>query len=221
MSESSTNTDNGNVLLMPVIAALETGLNQLFAMDPEVKSRLIRFRGKIIAFHITDLNQTLYLFPDQQGIQILSHYEGEADTCISGSLIAFARMGMADDKIKTKTVFKGDITISGNISLGQHFQSLFQRLNIDWEEHLSQFTGDIVAHSIGNLTRDLLSWGKQASRTIGLNISEYLQYETRDLASGPEINHFINAVDKLRNDVDRAAARLARITQTLEQKQDQ
>lgn len=221
MSESNIKTDNGNVLLMPIIAAMETGLNQLFAMDPEIKSRLVRFSGKIIAFHITDIDQTFYLFPDQQGILILSHYEGEADTCISGSMLAFARMGLADDNDKTKTVFKGDITISGDIGLGQHFQSLFQQLNIDWEEHLSQFTGDIIAHSIGNITRGLLHWGKEASHTIGLNISEYLQYETRDLASGPEINHFITAVDKLRNDVDRAAARLSRITQTLNQKQAQ
>ncbi|MCU7968526.1 MAG: SCP2 sterol-binding domain-containing protein [gamma proteobacterium symbiont of Bathyaustriella thionipta] len=112
-----------NPLMIPLLAAIETGLNQLFAMDPDTYVRLARFKGRIVAFHITDIEQTLYFFPDQQGMQIVSHYEGEADTVISGSLLAFARMAMADEKSKTSAVFKGDIAISGDIALGQHFQS--------------------------------------------------------------------------------------------------
>ena len=61
-----------------------------------------------------------YFFPDHQGIQIVSHYEGDADTLISGSILAFARMALADEKNKTATVFKGDIKISGDIALGQN-----------------------------------------------------------------------------------------------------
>ena len=200
-----------NPLLAPLLAAMETGLNQLLAMDPETFKRLVRFRGKIIAFHFSDMHQTLYFFPDHQGIQMLSHYDGEADTTITGSLPAFARMAMASDNHKTATVFRGDIKISGDITLGQHFQSLFKHLDIDWEQHLSRITGEVVAHSLGNRARGALAWGRQTFKLLGQDVSEYVQYETRDVASGPEVEGFNAQIDQLRSDVERAEARINRL----------
>ena len=206
-----------NPLLIPLLAAMEAALNQLFAMDPESFARLADFKGRVIAFHITDMNQWLYFFPDAQGMQIISHYEGEPDTIISGSLLAFARMALAEDHEKTRSVFKGDIKITGDVALGQNFQALFQQLDIDWEEHLSHITGDVIAHSLGNAARGVLGFGKKVFNSLGMDVSEYLQYETRDIASGPEIQHFNQQVDTIRNDVERAAARIKRLEQALAQ----
>ncbi len=202
-----------NPLMIPLLAALETGLNQLFAMDADSFSLLARFKGRIVAFQLTDLNQTLYFFTDQQGFQIVSHYEGEADTLISGSLIAFARMAMADEKSKTSAVFNGDIKITGDIALGQHFQALFKHLDIDWEEHLSRITGDVLAHSLGNIARSFIGWGKQTINSLSVDVGEYVQYESGDIASGPEISQFNEQIDTIRSDVDRADARLERLLQ--------
>lgn len=202
-------------LLIPLLAAMEAGLNQLFAMDPQTFERLKHFKGRIIAFHMSDIEQTFYFFPDQQGIQIVSHYDGEADTVISGSIPAFARMAMADEKTKTRSVFKGDISITGDIALGQHFQSLFKQLDIDWEEHLSHITGDVIAHSLGNMARGFFDWGKNSLNSLTMDVSEYVQYESRDIASGPEISHFNTQIDQLRNDVDRAEARINRLSKTI------
>ncbi len=206
-----------NPLLIPLLAAMEAALNQLFAMDPESFVRLADFKGRIIAFHITDMDQWLYFFPDKQGMQIISHYEGEPDTVISGSLLAFAKMVLAEDQEKTRSVFKGDIKIIGDMALGQHFQALFQQLDIDWEEHLSHITGDIIAHSLGNAARGILGFGRQLFNSLGMDVSEYLQYETRDIASEPEIQHFNQQVDIIRNDVERAEARIKRLEQALAQ----
>ncbi len=209
--------DDINPLLVPLLAAMEAALNQLFAMDPESFARLADFKGRVIAFHITDMDQWLYFFPDAQGMQIISHYEGEPDTVISGSLLAFAKMAMAEDHEKTRSVFKGDIKITGDMALGQHFQALFQQLNIDWEEHLSHITGDVIAHSLGNAARSVLGFGKKLFNSMGMDVSEYLQYETRDIASGPEIQHFNQQVDTIRNDVERAEVRIKRLEQALAQ----
>ncbi len=209
--------DDINPLLIPLLAAMEAALNQLFAMDPESFARLADFKGRIIAFHITDMDQWLYFFPDAQGMQIISHYEDEPDTVISGSLLAFAKMALAEDHEKTRSVFKGDIKITGDMALGQHFQALFQQLDIDWEEHLSHITGDVIAHSLGNAARGVLGFGKKLFNSLGMDVSEYLQYEIRDIASGPEIQHFNQQVDTIRNDVERAEARIKRLEQALAQ----
>ncbi len=203
-------------MMVPLLAAMETGLNQLLAMDPETFQRLARFKGRIIAFDISDINQNLYFFPDEQRIEIVSHYEGEPDTIISGSLLAFSKMALAEEQEKTRSVFNGDIRISGDMALGQNFQALFQQLDIDWEEHLSHITGDVIAHSLGNVARDVFGFGKKMLNSLGMDVSEYLQYETRDIASGPEIQHFNQQVDTIRNDVDRAEARLQRLENALQ-----
>lgn len=212
-SKQASELSDINPLMIPLLSAMETAINQLFSMDPETFKRLKRFKGKIVAFHIIDINQSLYFFPDHQGIQIVSHYEGDADTMISGSMLAFARMAMADEKTKTASVFKGDIKISGDMALGQHFQALFQQLDIDWEEHLSHITGDLIAHSLGNAARGLFGWGRQTFQTMTMDVSEYIQYESQDIASGPEIEDFNHQIDKIRSDVDRAEARLNRLLQ--------
>jgi len=184
-------------------------------MDADTFARLSRFKGRIIAFEITDIQQTIYFFPDQNGIQIMSHYEDEADTVISGTLFAFARMAMSDEQAKTRAVFKGDVTIRGDISLGQHFQALFKQLDIDWEEHLSHFTGDVIAHSLGNMARGFLDWGKNSMESLALDSSEFIQYETRDIASTPEVDDFLAQVDQIRNDIERAQARVQRLIDTI------
>jgi ubiquinone biosynthesis protein UbiJ len=204
-----------NPLMIPLLAAIEMAMNQLFAMDPVTFERLKRFRGKVVAFDITDIKQSLYFFPDEKGIQILSQYEGEADTIISGSLLSFAKMAIAEEKDKTRSVFQGDIKITGDIALGQRFQALFQQLDIDWEEHVSHITGDVIAHSLGNVARELLGWGRQVVNSIGMDVSEYIQYESRVIASGPEISHFNQQVDDIRSAVDRAEARLNRLEQMM------
>jgi len=203
-----------NPLFIPLLAAMETAINQLLVMDPETFECLKHFKGKIIAFHLSDINQNFYFFPDHQGIQIVSNYDGDADTVISGSIPAFARIAAADENTKNRTIFSGEIKISGDVALGQHFQLLFQQLDIDWEEHVSHITGDVIAHSLGNALRSLFSWGEQLVDTIGTDVSEYVQYETRDIASGPELNHFNIQIDEIRSDVDRAEARLNRLLET-------
>jgi ubiquinone biosynthesis protein UbiJ len=49
---------------------------------------------------------------------------------------------------------------------------------------------------------------------MGANIREYLQEESRDAPSRYEVERFASRVDTLRDDVDRLAARVARLQDT-------
>ena len=48
------------------------------------------------------------------------------------------------------------------------------------------------------------------------NVAEYLQEESRDLVSRPEVEEFLAKVDELRETADRVEARLARLERRLE-----
>jgi ubiquinone biosynthesis accessory factor UbiJ len=63
--------------------------------------------------------------------------------------------------------------------------------------------------------RRALELARQARRTAGENIAEYLQEEGRDLVNRTELEEFLHGVDSLRETADRIEARLVRLEQRL------
>jgi ubiquinone biosynthesis accessory factor UbiJ len=100
--------------------------------------------------------------------------------------------------------------INGDAETAQVFSRLLKQADLDWEELLSRYTCDAAAHQIGNLFRGLRAWGRDAAGRVSRDFAEYLQYETRDLPPRPEVEAFLNGVDRLRDDAERLEARLKR-----------
>ena len=93
---------------------------------------------------------------------------------------------------------------------------MVEKLEIDWEEHLSRLTGDIIAHQIGNTVRGLFRWGERSAEHLGQDAADYLQEETDILPVPWEVEGFIEEVDTLRSDIDRLEARVKRLQRMLE-----
>jgi ubiquinone biosynthesis protein UbiJ len=194
---------------MALVGALESACNAWLRLDPATPPRLAQFAGKVIAMHLRGLELTLYLLPDAQGVQVQAHHEGEADTTISGTPLGLVDMTLGGQG--ADTLFKGDVAISGDVELGQAFKRVLDDMDIDWEEWLSQLTGDVLAHKLGNLVRGLAEWGRDSGRTMGRDVAEYLEYEGRFVVTRPALTPFFAAVDTLRDDVERLEARIARL----------
>lgn len=192
-----------------IIASLETALNQYLSLDEDVSLFLAPLKDKIIAVTILPFNETIYLCPTDDKIQILENYITEADTTITGSLSALGLMGLSTTPMRS--LFSGEVTIQGDNQVAQTFQQLFKKLDIDLEEKLSQLTGDILAHKIGNLFRSTQSWSKESLESLQLNTKEFLQEETHDLPTKPEIDIFYQHVDTIRADFDRLDARIKQL----------
>jgi len=194
-------------------AALEQLLNQTIRLDPEATARLAPMHGRVIKLELIGLGLALYLIPDVNGIQLLSHFEGEADATLRGTPMDLARMGSSQDS--ADQLFSGAVEIEGDSGLAHRFGEFLSSIDIDWEEQLSHLTGDVIAHEAGRLTRGLLGWAGQARKTAGLDLREYLQEELRLLPGRYEIEPFLAEVDRLRDDAERAAARLDRLQKRL------
>ncbi|MGJ0485628.1 MAG: ubiquinone biosynthesis accessory factor UbiJ [Methylomicrobium sp.] len=193
--------------------ALESALNNYIRLDLDVSELLSPLAGKVIGLTIEPFGETLYLCPTGNTIQVLDDYPGAPDTRIGGSLWALGLMGISAKPMRS--VFSGEVRIEGDMTTGRRFQELFDRLDIDLEEKLSRFTGDVIAHQIGNIFRKTTRWTRQSIRTFELNLSEFLQEETRDLPAGPEAEILYRQVDQLRADFDRLNSRIERLENSL------
>ena len=192
------------------MSAVESAINHYLSLDEDLPLFLAPLAGKVIAVTITPFNETLYLCPSENGIQMLDYYQEEADTTLTGSLAALGLMSLS--ATPARAFFSGKVTITGDLKIGQTFQNLFEQLDIDLEEQLSHVTGDIIAHQVGNLFRSAYSWHQDTLNTAQLNISEFLQDETQDLPPEPEIAIFAQQVDQLKEDCERIEARIKRLT---------
>ena len=108
-------------------------------------------------------------------------------------------------------MFNDKIKISGDVELGQHVKQLFDEIDIDWEGHLAQFTGDIIAHNVGSIIRRGLAFKEQLNTSIRLDLSEYLQEELRVFPPKEEIEDFFNDIDELSLSVERLDAKIVKL----------
>lgn len=182
-------------------ATLETIFNRYLRLDPETISKLADLKGSVILIQFPDYKIQFYLLPNQTGVQLLNKYAGTVDTTIKSSPFTLLR------QMKNKHFEK--ISITGDIELGQQVRDLLQQMNIDWEEQLSKFTGDVIAHQIGQGVRGVLGWGKKTADNMQQNVTEYLQEEALILPSKKEMNDFLMDVSTLRNDTERLEATFA------------
>jgi ubiquinone biosynthesis protein UbiJ len=105
----------------------------------------------------------------------------------------------------------GSVRIEGDAEVAQAFRDLLKAAQPDLEEELSRLTGDVAAHQMGNLARGAWQFGKRVGDTFLQNVSEFLQEESRDIVTRIEADEFVEAVDKLRDDVERTEAKLAHL----------
>lgn len=200
------------MLIKPLlISAIETALNRYLALDEHHEELLLPLKGKIIALTIQPFNETLYLCPAGDTIQIIDQTLTPANTTISGSVLALGLMGLSTKPMRS--VFSGNIKIEGDSRTGKQFQELFKKLDINLEGLLAQYLGADLASQVGQFFRMGKEWTQESIDTFKLNAAEFLQEETRDLPAKPEVDIFYQQVDELRTAGDRLQARFERLSQ--------
>ncbi len=201
--------------MLPLLAcsALETALNQCLRLDPETLANVTALEGKVIALRIDAIDAEIYLVPTADGLRVQSIFEGEADVRIRGGVFSLMRMGLSENPT---SVFGDGVEMEGDTHLGRKVQKILDGLDIDWEEQLSRFTGDVLAHQVGNAVRGFADWGRNALGTAGRDVAEFFQEESRDLVVKEELTPFLDQVDVVRSDVDRLAQRVARLKEVIE-----
>lgn len=189
------------------LKALQLAINQALMLDEQTPKKLLAFEGKVLKLVISPLETHFFIQFTQQKLVLLADYEGVVDTTIHSSPLGLIRLSILPSS-QARSLFNDKIRISGDVELGQELKQLFDELDIDWEGHLAQFTGDMVAYQLGSFVRKGVEFKKQLSRSMRRNIGEYIQEELRVLPSNNEVNDFLKDIHELVLDSDRLAAHI-------------
>ncbi len=190
------------ILLQPI----ESLLNRSLADSASAQAVCRRLEGRVLAIHVTGPELSVYFRSLGNTLELATKSEGTVAATISGTPLAL--LGLIA-KSPESQIRSGVVRIEGDAEAAQNFQTLLKLARPDLEEELSRLVGDVAAHQVGSLARSALRFGQKAARTFSQNVSEYLQEESRDVPTRLEVNEFSSGVDRLRDDVERAEARLA------------
>ena len=192
-----------------LMSAFEKALNTFINLDQNSAIYLEPLNGKLIAITLQPFNETFYLCPTANSIQLLDYSIDTVDTTLTGSVLAFSLMGLSSKPMRS--IFSGQVKIEGDSHTGRKFQELFAKLDLNLEQLLAPYTGDSIAYSITQFLSAGRSWSNESIETFRLNCSEFLQEETRQLPPAPELDIFFAQVDDLRTDSDRLQSRIERL----------
>ena len=191
-------------LLRPAVQILNKNIAEV-TRARELCQQLV---GTTVAIRVKDTALAAYFSVNEDSIALGQSADGEPDICLSGSLITLARIATTGD---ANAIRDGSLELTGDAETAEAFQNLLMAATPDFEEGLSGIVGDAAAHSLGELGRGMGRWARGARSTMGANIREYLQEESREAPSRYELEKFTDAVGTLRDDVERLVARVSQL----------
>jgi ubiquinone biosynthesis protein UbiJ len=185
-----------------LVALVERVICRYVSLDPIAAKQLGTLANRVIKLQLPEWGE-LYIIPYAGGIHLKRHCTETPQATITSSPLLLLRIAVTRNQHLAQ-----QLQVDGDIQLVQTLNRILQQLDIDWEEHLSHITGDVIAHQMGNAARGFQKWRQQFSRQLQSNLTHYLQEESRHLPPREEIEDFFTDIATLQQDVERLEAQL-------------
>ncbi len=131
---------------------LERALNFLLATHPIDIQPL---EGKKVHFSLQDFPLEMNFICTNNRIFVTTDAAINTDVNITLQSSVFLALFQGEDL--TELLRQDKIVIHGDVKTAQLLVDLLQQVNIDLEELLSKYTGDVVAHQVGKLAKKIKS----------------------------------------------------------------
>ena len=187
-------------------ATIENALNRNLAASLRVRDLCGALRGRRLQIVVTGLSIRVGITSLGDSLQLTREPSGEFDVEVAGSPVNLLALAGAQPQ---RLLQSGAVRVQGDAELLERYRELAVALGPDLEEELAGLIGDLPAHHLARLALGVARFGRRVARTTVQNTAEYLAHESRDLVPRAEAEAFFDAVDRLREDVDRTGARLA------------
>ena len=191
-----------------LLRPFEEMLNRRIAGSSRARAMLATLAGRSLELRFAATPMRVRLAESSGTLTIRPAGKEPADAVIEGTPLSFLRLATDD---AAKSIRAGGMDVRGDAEVAEGFRRLLEAARPDFEEELSRFTGDAVAHYLAGFARDAAAFGRRAGDTLARNTAEYLTEESRDLPVRVEVEEFLEDVDRLREAVDRLESRVAAV----------
>jgi ubiquinone biosynthesis protein UbiJ len=201
-------------LARELAALLERALNREIAESTPARDLVADLDGESFAIDVRGLGVSCVLRASDGRVTVEPLWQAAADSArpisatLSATPIDLLRLARSADL----STLRGTLAeIKGSPEVAERFAKLLKLARPDLEEYASRWLGDVPAHALGEAARAAGAWLERAANALRANTAEFLQEESRALPATLEVQAFYSDVERLRDGVERAAARLARL----------
>lgn len=183
-------------------------LNRYLEQDSERAISLRQIKDKVIRVVVREINLDIKLKVNDSSFEEIQ-LDDVADVEISVSLkiLPDFLMGVDQDKL----IKNGSIEIKGDTHVASVMQNTLKEIEVDWEEIISKYTSDSVAHQIGKGARAFHSFADRLRDNMRQDMRDFLQDNIQVSATQEEVDQFIKEVDATRAQTDRIEARINKL----------
>ncbi|MBF7073927.1 SCP2 sterol-binding domain-containing protein [Glaciecola sp. MH2013] len=198
-------------------AAIEVALAKLLSFDDDSSKLLAPLVSKQCIIQLHELPFPLVFSFSENAVAVSSaeqHSEHKVspklthDQC-SIDLSLFIINEIKDTSNITRLIRDGKLDFDGNLQIAQNMSALFNGINIDIEEVLSQYVGDIAAHTTMQQVHKFKRFAKHNHQLAMGALSDALLDEKRIAVRPIMVENYIQEVNELRDSTDRMEARVA------------
>lgn len=193
---------------VPAGRALQLALNRALALDEDTRTALAALEGRQVQLHLQSPPLALAITVVDGALQV-GPASGEADLSVRASLSALLRQLPPLRRDDAAPV--GQLRIEGDAELARRLQKLAQGFEPDWAEPLTRVFGDVLGMQMANGFAFALRRAKTAAQGFASDSADWLTEESRVVVGREELAAFHEDVDAIRDDVERLAARIARL----------
>lgn len=198
-----TPSPSNNRLAAPVVAAI----NHLLAQEAWARDALLLHAGKVALIDTGAV--ALRLLVTRDGMLAAAGADQDASVTIRMKLSDLPLIAQNRDRAFSYVNIEGDAEFANTMS------QLSKGLRWEAEHDLEALAGPIAARRIAEGARGLLAAARSTHRRLSENVAEYLLDEQPLLVRPAMLEELAGDVSRLRDDVERAAKRLAKLEQSL------
>ena len=194
----------------PAGKALEAALNRALALDADTRAGLQSLHGQRVALTLTSPPLALQVQVDGDALRV-----GPIDAAVEPDLgvrtTLSGLLGQLPMFRRDNAPPVGKLRIEGDAELARQLQQMAQRFDPDWQLPFVNLFGEVLGVQIAKAVAAGLKQAQVVGRNLAQTGAEYVTEESRDVVSKAELEAFHDDVDALRDDVERVAARIARL----------
>ena len=180
-------------------------LNEQIRASTAARERLRELAGKRFAVSVQGSNLRIVLAAGSDEIRLSRSSDEPCDVELAAGAFDLLRLARSANLSELRN---SGATLNGDIHVAEAFAELLRLAVPEPEALLGDWVGDMPAHAAGEAARAAGGFVKRAHRAFEQNFAEYLQEESPTLVPPALARRFFADVDRIRDDVERAARRI-------------
>lgn len=189
-------------------APLEVVMNRALTLDPVAIQRMAPLLGKVVAVEIIGLPRMCVVF-HSGAVRLLSDAGVAPHVTLQASLSQL--LSAAARHTADSSAAGAGIAVNGDVGTVRDVQAWLDEFHVDWEERLAGVVGPELARPVARMLDELQQWARNVGATVRHDVEEYLKEESDLVPDAAAVSAFSVAVEQVRDDTERLAARIQRL----------